>query len=99
MLENYPTNIQSRYALEKLPNGEIELLEAIARKRGCIVSGGVVDFEKVSRIVVSDLRSRGFDGICMETPTQIIKELAELDGLRALKLERAQEKRSKRKGR
>jgi hypothetical protein len=35
----------------------------------------------------------------METPTQIIKELAELDGLRALKLERAQEKRSKRKGR
>tara|TARA_B110000879_G_C11051532_1_gene463030 strand:- start:539 stop:1117 length:579 start_codon:yes stop_codon:yes gene_type:complete len=99
MLENYPTNIQSRYALEKLPNGEIELLEAIARKRGCIVSGGVVDFEKVSRIVVSDLRSRGFDGICMETPTQIIKEMAELDGLRALKLERAQEKRSKRKGR
>ena len=99
MLENYPTNIQSRYALEKLPNGEIELLEAIARKRGCIVSGGVVDFEKVSRIVVSDLRSRGFDGICMETPTQIIKEMAELDGLRALKPERAQEKRSKRKGR
>jgi ribosome biogenesis GTPase A len=99
MLENYPANIKSRYTLEKLPKGEIELLEAIARKRGCIVSGGVVDFEKVSRIVVSDLRSRGFDGICMETPDQIIKELAELEGLRALKLERAQAKKSKRKGR
>jgi ribosome biogenesis GTPase A len=99
MLENYPSNIQSRYALDKLPKTEIELLEAIARKRGCIVSGGVVDFEKVSRIVVSDLRSGGFDGVCMETPDLIINELAELEVLRAAKIESAKDKKAKKKRR
>lgn len=99
MLEKYPSNIQSRYGLETLPKTEIELLEVIARKRGCIVSGGVIDFEKVSRIVVSDLRSGGFEGVCMETPDQIVEELSQLEALRALKLEKAQAKKSKRKGR
>jgi ribosome biogenesis GTPase A len=99
MLDNYPSNIQSRYALDKLPKTEIELLEAIARKRGCIVSGGVVDFEKVSRIVVSDLRSGGFDGVCMETPDLIINELAELEVLRAAKIESAKDKKAKKKRR
>ena len=99
MLENYPINIQSRYALDKLPKTEIELLETIARKRGCIVSGGIVDFEKVSRLVISDLRSGGFDGICMETPEQIIEELAQVEILRAQKLELAKIKKTKRKKR
>ena len=99
MLENYPSNIQSRYALDKLPKTEIELLEAIARKRGCIVSGGMVDFEKVSRLVVSDLRSGGYGGICMETPAQIEKELAQVEVLRAQKLEKALAKKTKRKNR
>lgn len=99
MLETYPSNIQSRYALDKLPKSEIELLEVIARKRGCIVSGGLVDFEKVSRLVISDLRSGGFEGICMETPEQIVKELAQVEVLRLQKLEKAKQKKSKRRSR
>lgn len=99
MLENYPSNIQTKYALDKMPKTEIELLEAIARKRGCIVSGGLVDFEKVSRLVVSDLRNGGFAGVCLETPEQIVKELAQLEIIRAEKLEKAKAKKLKRKGR
>ena len=99
LLENHPSSIATRYGLDKLPKTEIELLEVIARKRGCIVSGGMVDFEKVSRLIVSDLRSGGFDGICMETPEQMVKELAQVEVLRAQKLEKALAKKTKRKSR
>lgn len=33
------------------------LLDAIGRKRGCLVSGGVVDLEKARRIILNDYRS------------------------------------------
>lgn len=88
MLETYPSKIQSRYALDKLPKSAIDLLETIARKCGCIISGAIVDFEKVSRLVIADLRNGGFDRICMETPEQIIKELAQVEVLRVQKSER-----------
>jgi ribosome biogenesis GTPase A len=99
LLETYPSSVQSRYGLEQLPKTEIELLEVIARKRGCIVSGGMVDFEKVSRIIISDLRSGGFDGICMETPELMRQELAQLEVLRAQKIENAKEKKANKKSR
>ena len=57
-----------RYDIDSLPNSEIELLEIIARKRGCLVSGGRVDLEKVSRLLISELRAGLLGGICLETP-------------------------------
>ena len=33
------------------------LLDAIGRKRGCLVSGGVVDLDKARRIILNDYRS------------------------------------------
>ena len=68
LLQTYPESLVRRYDIEPLPGSEIELLEAIARKRGCIVSGGRVDLEKVSRLLISELRSGELGGVCLETP-------------------------------
>jgi ribosome biogenesis GTPase A len=68
LMQTYPERLIQRYHIEPLPQSEIELLEAIARKRGCIVSGGRVDLEKVSRLLVSELRSGELGAFCMETP-------------------------------
>ena len=35
---------------------EIELIEAIAKKRGCIIKGGEIDYERVSKLIVGDFR-------------------------------------------
>ena len=44
------------------------MLEAIARRRGCIVSGGQVDYEKVSRLLINELRNGDLGPVCLETP-------------------------------
>lgn len=53
-----PKILQERYKLtdEELSDTD-SLLEAIGRRRGCLVSGGVVDFEKARRIILTDYRS------------------------------------------
>ena len=74
LLRIYPERLIRRYDIEPLPGSEIDLLEAIARKRGCIVSGGRVDLEKVSRLLINELRSGDLGGICLETPTGFAAE-------------------------
>ena len=84
-LDNYPEFIQQRYHLEALPQNEVELLEMIARKRGCIVSGGRVDFEKVSRLLIAELRSGELGAICFESPEMMTRELAQVEIIREQK--------------
>jgi len=67
LLAHYSSRVEQRYALETLPASEIELLDAIAHKRGCIVSGG------------RELRHGDLGGICLETPEMLDQELAELE--------------------
>ena len=83
LLAHYPGITQQRYALQTLPDSDIALLEAIAKKRGCIVSGGKVDYEKVSRVLISELRNGDLGGICLETPEMVDRELAELEIINA----------------
>jgi len=88
LIGQYPKSVRLRYGLESLPGGDMELLEAIARKRGCIVSGGRVDFEKVSRLIISECRNGELGPLCFETPEQIEREMAELEIIREQKAQR-----------
>jgi ribosome biogenesis GTPase A len=74
LLQAYPERLIRRYDIEPLPGSDIELLEAIAGKRGCIVSGGRVDLEKVSRLLISELRNGDLGGVCLETPAGFAAE-------------------------
>ncbi|MDJ0778662.1 MAG: ribosome biogenesis GTPase YlqF [Gammaproteobacteria bacterium] len=96
MLESYPARLIQRYDIDPLPDDEIELLEAIARKRGSIVAGGRVDFEKVSRLLISELRAGELGGLCLETPTEFADEQ---ERARQRKADRAAAKKARRKRR
>ena len=96
LLAHYPGITLQRYALPALPNSDIELLEAIARKRGCIVSGGKVDYEKVSRLLVSELRNGDLGGVCLETPEMLDRELAALEIIKAQNLAKLAAKKAAR---
>lgn len=80
LLENYRTNLLERYKLnaneveEILSNNNqmenenvLEIMHEIGRKRGAIVSGGNVDEEKVSNIILEDFRSGKLGKITLET--------------------------------
>ncbi len=69
--ELYPGRLASRYGIdnsdvEKLPPDELLLL--IGKKRGCLVSGGRVDVEKVSGIILTEIREGRLGGICLDRP-------------------------------
>ncbi len=96
MLKAYPERIIQRYDIEPLPGTEIELLEAIARQRGCIVSGGRVDLEKVSRLLINDLRSGDLGGICMETPEEFAREWERVELIRAEKVAKKEARKARR---
>lgn len=72
----YKTNLQERYKIsdeefaeiENKMNPVYELMQLIARKRGAIVSGGNIDDEKVSRIILDDFRNCKIGKISLEEP-------------------------------
>ena len=85
MREHYPQQLQSRYDIDP-QQSDIELLEAIAARRGCIVAGGQVDLEKVSRLLISELRSGELGKLCLETPDGLAEEWRQTELLQAEKL-------------
>ena len=44
--DQYPDELKARYKLETLCDKPLDTIEAIGRKRGCIVSGGVVTWKR-----------------------------------------------------
>jgi len=56
--ENYSDRLLERYKLNPpLPDDSLALLELIAKKRGCLRSGGIVDEEKARRIILNEFRA------------------------------------------
>lgn len=65
----YPDLLKARYKLSgELPKEGYSLLELVGRKRGMLVSGGEVDTERASIIVLDEFRSGKIGRITLEVP-------------------------------
>jgi ribosome biogenesis GTPase A len=96
----YPEQLKKRYALDTLPDSELEILEAIGRNRGCLRSGGQVDLNRVSKLFLTELRAGMIGLISFETPEMMERELAELEVIRAQKAaKKAARKQNRKKSR
>lgn len=95
LIKHYPDLLMERYKLDQIPTTEIELLEMIGAKRGCLRAGGQVDLEKVSRIFLIEYRTGEIGKISLELPTDMHKEMAELEIIRAKKAEKRALKESR----
>jgi len=74
----YPELLLKRYKLNELPKEEMDILEAIARKRGCLQAGGKVNLHKVSEILLNEFRSKLLGAISLETPDMIHAEIDDM---------------------
>ena len=100
-LKQYPDLMKKRFKLEDLPSHEVEFLEIIGKQRGCLGSGGYVDFHKIATILLLEFRSAILGRISLETPEVAIAEQQEVERILAEKavqkeLEGQQKKRRKR---
>ena len=57
LYELYPNLLEERYGVTELDEDFIEVYDIIAARRGCLSRGGVADYEKVSNIVINDLKN------------------------------------------
>ena len=86
LIEHYPQRLKQRYKLDILPATEVELIEAIGRARGCIKSGGRIDFNKASAILINEIRDKTLGAITFETPNMVEKEVIHFDEVEAKKV-------------
>lgn len=70
VLEHYPALLTARYGFATEGMDGVGVLEAVARKRGCLLKGrgGELDLEKASAIFLTDYRSCALGRISLETP-------------------------------
>ena len=82
LIEHYPGAITARYKIENVfEHTDETLLEAVARYRGAIQTGGRVNTTKAAEIVIHDFRSAALGRLTLETPDQFAAWLA--SGLKA----------------
>jgi len=68
LLARYPAALAARYKLAAVPEDAEALLEVIARKRGCLARGGVVNDQKVCELLVREYRQGLIGRVSLETP-------------------------------
>ena len=57
LYELYPKLLEEGYGVTELDEDFIEVYDTIAARRGCLSRGGVADYEKVSNIIINDLKN------------------------------------------
>ena len=95
LLQQYPQLLVDRYELDTKPNSEVEFLEQLGARRGCLRAGGHVDLEKVSTILVNEFRAGILGRITLETPAMIQAEEKVVAQKQQEKAEREKQKQDK----
>lgn len=83
LLERYPALIAARYRIDPAQLDGPTLLEAVGRRRGCLVKGGGLDLEKAALILLQDYRDGALGRISLETPESRARMIAVADAARA----------------
>jgi ribosome biogenesis GTPase A len=94
--DNYPDYLKTRFRLDTLPSSTQELISVIGKQRGCLRSGGLIDVDRVAKILMLEFRSGILGRISLETPAMMETELAELAVIRQLKAEKKQARKGRR---
>lgn len=64
----YSENLKERYKIEEIFEDPLETLNAIARKRGYLVRGGEIDYNRISVILLDEFRGGKIGKITLERP-------------------------------
>ena len=62
----YKEKIESRYNIQISGMTNLEIMEEIAKKRGCVTKGNIIDYEKVANIILNDIKNNAFKEITLD---------------------------------
>lgn len=68
LIQDFPDLVEKRYGIEIKDDKALDVMEQIARKRGCIIRGGELDYTKVCTIILDEFRKGVIGNITLELP-------------------------------
>ena len=51
----YPSVLNERYGISEMPEDILDCFDIIGKRRGCLVKGGEIDYDKVCNVVMNDI--------------------------------------------
>lgn len=66
LAELYKEKLESRYNIKVDNITNIEIMEEIAKKRGCVTKGNITDYERVASIILNDIKNNSFKEITLD---------------------------------
>lgn len=68
MSEHYAELLKERFKIEEIYEDPLETLNAIGRKRGCIVKGGEINYTRLAVMLLDEFRAGKMGNISLERP-------------------------------
>ncbi|MDG4655915.1 ribosome biogenesis GTPase YlqF [Ectobacillus antri] len=68
LAEHYPKQLQERFGLEFISEDIVELFDEIGKRRGCLMGGGMIDYDKTAELVLRELRAGKIGRFTFEDP-------------------------------
>ena len=68
LLQRYPELLEKRYGIKVNDMDGVDVVEAVAKRRGFMLKGGIADLEKAAMTLLVDYRSGTLGRISLETP-------------------------------
>lgn len=70
--KKYPERLKERFKLEDIPEDIVEIFDEIGNQRGCFMSGGAIDYDKVTELIIREFRTEKLGAISLEQPGEWI---------------------------
>lgn len=67
MQQHYPKDLSERFAITEDADDMWDIFETIGKRRGCLESGGGVNFEKVASVILGELRTGKLGRVTLES--------------------------------
>ncbi|MRG85419.1 ribosome biogenesis GTPase YlqF [Salinibacillus xinjiangensis] len=68
--DHYPDRLVERYSIDLDVEDIVTWFDEIGKKRGCLASGGMIDYEKTSEVIIRDLRTSKLGTITFDFPDE-----------------------------
>ena len=62
----YPNILKERYNLDYLDEDIVTSIEEIGKKRGCLIKGGNIDYDKVISLIIGDVKNGYIKGVTFD---------------------------------
>lgn len=62
----YKEKLETRYNIKVDNMTNLEIMEEIAKKRGCLSRGNIIDYEKTANIILNDIKNNAFREITLD---------------------------------